>query len=157
SDSHHRIPEAGYGRTYARLDGAATPEAIATAIRDGHTVVSAGPMIHFTDQSGAFGVGDTIELGSAGDITLAIRVEAPAWIPVETVTIVGEGEELETIDVGGGGGPVWVDEERTYAVSKDTWFVVRADGTSDLGPVYPGGTPFAITSPIYVSVGGGSR
>ncbi|MBI2898454.1 MAG: CehA/McbA family metallohydrolase [Deltaproteobacteria bacterium] len=153
SDSHHRIPEAGYGRTYVRLDDEVpTPESVAIAVRDGHTVVSGGPLVLLrAGEDASVGEGDTIELDAPGTVHLSIRVEAPAWIPVETLTLVQEGVPIEEIEVEGGA-PVWFDETRDVPVDRDTWFVVRVDGTSDLGPAYPGAIPFAITSPVYVSV-----
>jgi len=152
SDSHARIPEAGGTRTYVRVDGEVTPESIATAIRDGHTVVSEGPMIHVSTDGGAVREGDTLRLEAAGDVTLAIRVESPSWVPIDTIQIVSEGEILESIDPVdlGGGAPVWFDETRTFAVEADTWFVVRVDGSSDLSPAYPGAVPFAMSGAIFV-------
>lgn len=157
SDSHHRIPEAGFARTYVWLgDEEPTPEAIAFAVRDGHSVVSAGPMIFFRMDDGAGGQlreGDTLALDGAGTVHLSIRVEAPSWIPVETVTIVQEGVEIETIEVVDGA-PVWLDVTRDVPVDQDTWFAVRADGTSDLAPAYSGGEPFALAGAIFVDVAG---
>lgn len=157
SDSHHRIPEAGFARTYVWLgDEEATPEAIAFAVRDGHAVVSAGPMIFLRMDDGAGGQlreGDTLALDAPDTVHLSIRVEAPSWIPVETVTLLQEGVEIETIEVEGSA-PVWLDVTRDVPVDQDTWFVVRADGTSDLAPAYSGGEPFALAGAIFVDVAG---
>lgn len=155
SDSHHRVPEAGFARTYVWLDEEEpTPNAIAFAVRDGHTVVSAGPMIFFRMDDGAGGQlreGDTLALEAPGTVHLSFRVEAPSWIPIETVTLIQEGVEIETIDVVDGA-PVWLDVTRDVPVDQDTWFTVRADGTSDLAPAYSGGEPFALAGAIFVDV-----
>ena len=155
SDSHHRIPEAGFARTYVWLgDEEPTPEAIAIAVRDGHAVVSAGPMIFLRADAGdgaQVREGDTLSLDAPGMVHLAIRVEAPSWIPVETVTLVQEGVDVETIEVVDGA-PVWLDVTREVPVDRDTWFVVRADGSSDLAPAYSGGEPFAMAGAILVDV-----
>ena len=95
--------------------------------------------------------GDTLALDAPGTVHLSIRVEAPSWIPVETVTLIQEGVELETIDVTDGA-PVWLDVTRDVPVDQDTWFTVRADGTSDLAPAYSGGEPFAMPGAIFVDV-----
>ncbi|MEK6607967.1 MAG: CehA/McbA family metallohydrolase, partial [Myxococcota bacterium] len=161
SDSHHRIPEAGFARTYVKLM-AGGPADIDTddfvaAMLGAATIVTTGPFIRFTAETDS-GPGDTVTVDD-GMVTLHVEVLAPSWVPVERVRVFGGGgsevmewgtEELPLDPAP----PVWLDEVIEVAVTANTWFLVRVDGPADqdLAPVAPGALVYAHTAAIFVEV-----
>lgn len=165
SDSHHRIPEAGMARTYLRTDAGVTTfddAAFVAAMRAHGTIVSTGPFIDLVvrnDSGASAGPGGTIAAGGA-PLRLSMRVVAPSWIEVERVALyggescpdaTGECAPLRTWTTTALGDGVWLElVDESLTVGGDTWVFARADGSRDMGPVYPGRTPFAHTAAILI-------
>ncbi len=154
------------GRTYLRtgVDAAGlTDDAFVTAMRAHSTIVTTGPFIELSVGDGATSArpGDTLAATSTS-LTVSIRVLAPSWIEVESVSLYGSEAcpdaggactPLMTWPASPGAPGVWLEEiDVPVAVSGDTWLYVRADGSRDMAPAYPGHRPFAHTAAVLVDV-----
>src|SRR5262249_26045208 len=96
SDSHKlSFHEPGVPRNLVAVpndDPAAFDErAFLAAVRRGKVVVSSGPFIVLT--AGGKGVGESVP---AGEVEIAIRVDAPPWVDVDRVELVRRGRVLGT-------------------------------------------------------------
>lgn len=164
SDSHQRIPEAGSGRTYVALEPgvAATPESIADAVVELRTVASTGPLIELLLDSGKPALGQDQTLAPGATLVLAVRVWAPAWIPIETVHLYANGEAVQKWNGGTspgvattiGADGLWFETRLSLQPDQDTWYVVEATGSRDLAPVYPGLSIWAMTAPVFLDADG---
>ncbi|MFH1538756.1 MAG: CehA/McbA family metallohydrolase, partial [bacterium] len=125
------------------------------AVLDQKVSVSGGPFIRF-NINGEAGLGEVIT-DTDGAVDLNIDVQAPSWVKVETLTIVGNGEELKTINLTNENVPLRFNGTVTMNPERDTWYVVRVEGTEKLFPVYPDARPYSFTNPIYVDVDGNGR
>jgi len=184
SDSHRATVEhAGWARTFV-LGVGDDPRAVPLAtfdehVRAGAMVIAAGPYVEVLAKAGKAKVGVGQELGAArGKVRLSVRVTAPAWVPVEEVRIVVNGDVAERFDrttrprvrpmpkkVTSSGKTVRFRAKRTLRLAQDSFVVVEAGiplpGDGDPIPVSPepmnaivkGAVPFAITNPIFVDVG----
>ncbi len=61
------------------------------AIREGRVIVSSGPFVQM--KAGGRGIGET---AMAGDVPITITVDAPAWVDVDRVELIKNGEVLQT-------------------------------------------------------------
>jgi len=156
SDSHGRMPGTGHARTYVRVgvDDVADldTDAFFAELRAQRAIVSGGP---FIDLSASDGI-DTAEIGDAlvaDAVTLSLQVLAPSWMPVDEVRLYGPGcERLETwsVDHGEAAPPVWFEIEYEVAVQGSDFYFVEVVGNTDMGPLWSGGRPYALTNPVYV-------
>ncbi|MEK6607292.1 MAG: CehA/McbA family metallohydrolase [Myxococcota bacterium] len=151
----HGFGWVGFSRTYVALDesnpAALLPEEVADGFRSGNAIVSAGPFLEVAIDGQPPGADVD---GSAGEVTLTVEVRAPSWMPVDAITIVGNGVALATIEAAAPDPPVWLAETIALTLTADTWVVVRADGASDLAPALPGKHAFAVSNPIFVDADG---
>ena len=164
SDSHQRIPEAGTGRTYVLAGGTNASEASTGAVVDGvlgmRTVPSTGIFATLETADGGL-MGDLVPAG-AGGVTLKIKVQAPSWMQVNEVELIANGEVVSTFTSASTpavlapaqGGAIWFEHSVTVDPAIDTWYLVQAKSLVDMAPIYPGLTPWAMTSPIFVDANG---
>ncbi|UCE86964.1 MAG: CehA/McbA family metallohydrolase [Deltaproteobacteria bacterium] len=184
SDSHRvATDEAGYSRTFVGGSGD-DPSALDVAtfnanILAGNMTGSSGPFVEFwlEDETGArAGLGETFVPASSA-LSLAIRVQAAPWLPVDEVRIYANGSLERSFDASTApavqAGPknpfsagrkriVRFDASVPVTVSRDTHFVVEAGAVlAPLAPVdeivnkiQPGLRPVAFTNPIFVDLDG---
>ncbi len=165
SDSHWRVPLVGQARTFVRTTATTVADfdeaELVRAVRAGATVVSTGPFLDVTVSSGdaVAGPGEVLVV-EGGEVTLRVRALAPSWLPIETVSVVASwqcpdaddacspvhrwGEDTPLVPDGAS----WLDATVTLTVPGDGWLFVRADGSADLGPAFPGVEPFAHTAAV---------
>jgi len=185
SDSHRATVEhAGWARSFVlgAGDDATTVDvaALNARIRHGAMLMSAGPWIEVTARARGqrAGMGDTLTTAN-GKVKLSIRVQAPAWIPVEELRVWANGALLHVFDAGTRPrvkpAPEQIESRgRTrrftttlrMRLDADAWFVVQAGVAEPEDPfvlprspepvatVLPDVVPIALTNPIFVDVGG---
>lgn len=152
SDSHKlAYHEAGVPWNYVQMekdDPAKLDErAFVDAVRKGRVVVSSGPFVRLTANKKE--IGDTV---SAGDVDIAVRVDAPPWVDVDRVEIVGRGGAiLQTWDVKSSTTPKRLDVRTKLSLQHGDWILAIARGTKPMTFLHrPGAKPFAFTNPIFV-------
>ncbi len=154
SDSHGRLSGPGFPRTFVRSDveapGQADVPAIIASMKAGRAVLSAGPLLEIEASADGetVGVGETLASGSA---TIAVRVQAPSWIPVERVELYGPDCALLhtwTVDPEAVEPPLWLDEELELEGLEGGYVFARATGSQSLNPAW-GGIPWAMTNPVW--------
>lgn len=131
--------------TYLLCDsGDFTPEKMKTAIRDGRTVVSAGPLFYFETEAGET-VGDTV---AAGDTEWIIHIntdravtvpQANAYTPKTVRIITNGGKILSEISIDNGELRIALPLESTHWYRAELWGEI--DGNPDC--------QLAVTAPIY--------
>ncbi len=159
SDIHGRRHGPGLARTYVDSgidDPAALDEdAFFAALRAGKAVVSGGPFVTLSatsESEGPVGLGETL---TGATVTLAIQVLGPSWMGIDEVWVYGEGcevLEVHAVDPEAHEAPVLFEVETTVYPPADTYYFVEVRGSQSMGYVWPGGRPYALTNPIYVSV-----
>jgi hypothetical protein len=120
------------------------------AIREGHVLVTTGPIID-AEILGA-GPGDTVR-SHAARVPLKLRVRAAPWIDVSEVEVLlgGQGRRVRFIPIKKSSSVVRLDTALDLAVPPKTFVVVIARGELDLPNVYsPKTRPFAVTNPIWI-------
>lgn len=115
----------GAVRNYTRIDGAATIDRIAAAMKAGRNFVTSGPLILF--RAGRHDVGDVVKAPAK------LAGEIDAWPAGSKIELIRNGEVVRRFDTGHA--RFEIDERET------AWYVARAVGSSD--------TEVAITNPIY--------
>lgn len=157
SDSHRAVlHDAGYPRTYVRVEtddpAAADGPEIVRALRAGHAVVSTGPFVTIEGPDGA-GPGDDVA-APGGRISVRVRVQAPAWIDVDTVEILGPGgRTLWEASVPRSDAALRFDERVDVELPEGGWVVALARGATYRAPVLARDlTPVGFTNPIFVRV-----
>jgi hypothetical protein len=158
SDSHTRLPGAGFPRTLVRLDVDAVTDAdvpaLIAALKAGRAQVSGGPVILFEAHDGddIAGLGETLVSDRP---SFSIEVLAPSWAPVERVELYGPGCQLLeqwAVDPAEVEPPRWFAAEHPLELEEAGYFFVLATGSGDLGPAWPGAHPYAMTNPIWVEL-----
>lgn len=151
-----RAPDASLARTYLDAGGGDVggldPEDIASAVRGGRTVVSAGPYIELRATDGAGGEAGPGGSLSAASATLHVRVLAPSWMDVDSVEVVGPGCSAvasHTVEPGASA-PVWFEGEIPVQPDGDAYYFVEVRGTDPMDPVWPDAIPYAITNPVFI-------
>ncbi|MCC6749268.1 MAG: carboxypeptidase regulatory-like domain-containing protein [Deltaproteobacteria bacterium] len=161
SDSHNAFSaEVGYPRNYVKLStdepAAVSLEELARSVKAQRVAVSGG--IFVTAEAEGKGLGELVR-AEGGKVKLAIKVQAPRWVPAEALEVIVGGVTAKRIELGAAtqdpSNPV-VRYQGTVEleVTRDTWVVVVATGTGTLDPVVRGGEPFGLTNPIYVDADG---
>jgi hypothetical protein len=146
SDSHGSGEIIAVPRNYVQLAGDYSQQAFLDAVRSGKLFGTTGPLLKVSAQAAdgrRFAPGDTMP---AGKVTLAVRVEAASWVPVNRLTIYVNGEVYSEAAVKRG-----EVLEVAMDVKPSSFIVVEATGEADAlyHAVAPGFTPFAFTNPIY--------
>lgn len=134
----------GLVRTYANAGATLDHGRWLRAIKAGRTFVTNAPLLSFTIEGREPG-GD-VRL-PAGRRRLRARVTLQSAVPVDHLEIVGNGRVVARLR------PVR-DTTVTLPVERSGWYLARAYGSAPRPPVLDL-YPFATTSPVYVSLGGG--
>jgi hypothetical protein len=182
SDSHRATLEhAGWARTYVLYAGddpaALDVPAFNRAVRIGATVMSAGPYIELKAKGRRkVGVGETV--GTKGRVTLNVRVTSAAWIPVDEVRVLVNGEVAQTFDATTKPRvkPVPTDFESNgkttrfkakvkLDLARDSFVIVEAGvplpapggpmptSPEPMNTIVEGVVPYAATNPIFLDLG----
>ena len=114
----------------------ATPGALVEAILNRRTVVSTGPFLRCSIDPG------TEITGSA---ELDVEALSPSWIQVSRLSLLMNGEVVETVE--------GTQAQFTLAPVSDATYVVIAEGDESMAPVRSG-LPWAMTSAWLVDVEG---
>jgi hypothetical protein len=169
SSDTHKINwvRAGFPRTWLRLPndrpGETTGAALADAIRNQRAIASTGPFALLTVDGAQ--IGDTVVPAIAGQVTLQLTVDAPAWMEVDTVRVFVNGVKTHTLEVTPGQRPLFA-ATLVEPLSRDSWIVLQASGSQPL----PGDVvgefsaangyqmlPWVITNPIFVDADGNGQ
>ena len=144
----------GMYRTYVRIpdDEEFTYESWCLNVAKGRTVLSGGPIIHFTVNG--YEVGDTVELSSAG--TVEVSAWAESVVPMSKLEIIQEGKVVASSEVDKPTRKLSLNE--SIKIDGNSWLAARAGGPGYYAgyryyDVWERGI-FSHTSPVYVSVGG---
>ena len=164
SDSHKLfLEEPGYPRTYVFFapGGASVPltERVVAALRARSTVVSSGPYLEAT-LDGALPGSVVAAKPGAKAMRLRIRVTAPAWVPVETVSILVDGELVRSFPViGKRKNGVRFERELEWPVSGDATVAVWVSAKEPLPRVLheKDARAIAFTTPFYVDADGDGK
>jgi hypothetical protein len=163
SDNHHVYTgEVGNPRNYVKLSTDDPTKLslaeLAKAVKAQKVVVSGGAFITAEVGGKSFG-----EVADATDKkpTISIKVQAPTWVSLDTLTINVGGSDYKTITLDSSTADpknpvVRYNDSVELSVSADTYVVVMAKGSQSLSPV-TGTTPFASTNPIYLDVDGNGK
>jgi TolB protein len=147
--SMHASKLVGSARTYVHTgDRGLTADAWFEHLRKGNAFVSTGPIVELTVNGRI--PGETVALpASGGDVEIAARVRSIT--PLETVTLVFNGDVVETIALSPDRQSA--DFKKTLRVSGSGWYHVRAEGAP--AERFPLDTSFAqgFTNPVWVTVG----
>ena len=161
SDSHHAYStEVGYPRNYVKLPtdepGKVSMAELAKAVKDQQVLVSGGPFV--TVDVGGKGMGE-VAPAPGGKATLAVRVQAPTWMPADELQVILGGTAVKTVTLDASTADpnnpvVRYDGSLELTPTADTWVVVVVTGQGTLAPVSRNDEPFALTNPIYLDVDG---
>jgi hypothetical protein len=162
SSDTHKINwvRSGWPRTWFRLPtdkpGEVTGNMIAEAVKKQRAIASTGPFVTITVDGAQ--IGDTVVPKTAGQVTVDITVDAPAWMSVDTVKVYVSGKLERTIMVPPGARPVYTGSV-VQTLAGDGWVVVNVTGSKPLPPDVVGEysinngwnvLPWAITNPVFV-------
>jgi hypothetical protein len=131
------------------------PFALRDSVRVLRLLVSTGPFVSVSI-AGA-GMGDDVTV-TGGQVDLAIKVQAPSWMDVKTLSVVGNGVEVASAAIDSGTADpqnpaIRYKDTVTLAPAADTWYIVLVSGDRNRDPVQ-GARSFAVTNPIFVDVDG---
>ena len=166
SDSHKASTvEVGFPRNLVSMpvdDPAQAKDAdLVASLRGGRSVVDGGFLVGAS--VGGKGPGEVVVPGTDGVVHLGIRVQAPLWVgPVESVDVIANGVVVQLLTNGSDFSDAATAVERPvlagtldFKPAVDTWYVVRARGTTKLWPVVGNdNVGYGFTNPIYVDVNG---
>ncbi len=141
SDSHSVTSgNPGLNTTHIQLGETYSDEALVQALRDGRTVVSHGVGLALSIDPGTTVVG-------AQELT--VELLRASWIPVDSVSLLRDGEPVDTRTSD-------LDAPLVFTLDPDAdaWYSVVAEGSQGLAPVWPNETAWAFTSPIRVDLAG---
>ena len=147
--SMHASKLVGSTRTYVHTgERGLDADAWFTGLRKGHAFVTTGPLVELTVDGRI--PGDELDLpAGGGEVTVTASVRSIT--PLETVSLVWNGEVVETI-------PLSADRKsaqwtKKLRVARSGWYHLRAEGRPD--DRYPLDTSYAqgFTNPVWVTVG----
>ena len=148
--SMHASKLVGSARTYVYTgDRGLDAEAWFDGLRAGRAFVSTGPLVELTVNGRM--PGDELALpAGGGEVEVSGRVRSIT--PLESVTLIFNGEKVDTIPLAGDRKSA--EFTKTLKVSRSGWYHLRAEGKPE--ERYPLDTTFAqgFTNPVWVSVGG---
>lgn len=122
-------------------------DALTAAFKARATVVSHGPYIDAT-LNDVWAPGSVVSGG-----TLAIRVLAPSWLPVESVHLWRDGTDIAQSPCIGAA-PLWCETSFELPTDADASYVVTAESATPMTQVWPGQLGWAATSAVLVDVAG---
>jgi TolB protein len=147
--SMHATKLVGSSRTYVHTgDRGLDAHAWFEGLRNGRAFVSSGPLVELTVNGRV--PGEEVALPAPGEVALEARVRS--IVPLERVTLVFNGEPVETFPLSPD--RTSADVVKRLRVERSGWFHLRAEGRRE--ERYPLDTAFAqgFTNPVWVSVGG---
>jgi hypothetical protein len=147
----------GLNRVLVKTDGPLDEARFLAGLKAGRSIATNGPLVELAlrpaEAAGAWsGPGDEIALG-AGRHTLEARVSLRSIVPVDRLEIVRNGVVAASLPLTGE--PSTLDATLRLPVSGSGWYLARAHAERSRHPVMDF-YPFGTTSPVYVTVGGGS-
>ncbi len=159
TDSHQVFgQEMGYPRNFLRLGydapASLTNADLVAAVKNHRVVLTNGPFVTIDTPAGSR-VGDQ-ETNLAATVNVHVRVQAPSWLNVDTLTLVVNGAVAQTVPIASTTAAVKYDATLPVSITKDSWIVATVSGSQDLAPVIPwqygttAVTPFALTNPIWI-------
>ncbi len=179
TDTHQVFgQELGYPRNFVYVGtddpAALTENNFRDAIKAGRTMFTNGPFVEISINGSPMG---TLIGNTSGSVPLRVQVQAPAWMTVDTVKLVVNGQVAQTIALSPTTGVVArLDQTYPLTITKDAWISVEVDGgncSTDannnclvagcpgrLDPIVPPlyGTdpvcPFAHTNAIFIDTNG---
>ncbi|MCB9791148.1 MAG: CehA/McbA family metallohydrolase [Alphaproteobacteria bacterium] len=171
ADSHALMVElAGFPVNFIEAPPSAPgalPElgALLESIREGHVVVSSGPLPGLSLSDGAQQAGPGRTLSPQGPLWAEARVQAPSWVPVPEVRLVVNGEVVERVSrTKQAGEAVDLGFRWPLVLEQDSWVLLEAgwplDESGQPSPggdynlVAPGYVPLSFTNPVFVDVDG---
>jgi len=193
SDTHTRWVEgSGYARNFVRVGegyddlGDFDAERFTQAVRVGRSTAVLGPFIDMTiskaDGSDPTRTGETLHLSGQSDIRIEVRIQSPAWLVSDQLTLYETGLPVydltatpSLVPTEGGGMRNEFHTSIAHKVSGDAHFVARVTGSQSLYPLLPynwesreritmeeirtgdlPGTilPFSVTNPVWVDADG---
>jgi hypothetical protein len=125
-----------------------TPEALVQAVREQGTVVSKGPYIDARIGSD-FAPGKLV----SGQTTVSVKVYAPTWIPVDTLTLYKNGEVAETFTCAGGW-PVVCSQDYILNPDADAAYVWIASSAQPMTGPFAGNLAWAATAALRLDTAG---
>jgi hypothetical protein len=147
--SMHRSKLVGSARTYVYTgERGLDADAWFEGLREGRAFVTTGPLVELS-VNGQIPGGDVRLPASGGDAMIAASVRSIT--PLETVTLVFNGEPVESIPLSADGRSAQF--TKTVKVTRSGWYVLRAEGNPKAR--HPLDTTFAqgFTNPVWISVG----
>lgn len=195
SDAHHVTFEQnteidnptgvpGYWRTYVHGVGddprGFDADTFNASVKAGRMIGTNGPHISFRitdDAGGTANLGETLTTEQE-EVTLAVTVRAPNWVPVEEVRVIANGYVVMSFDAetlpavlqptvepwsSSTEDVVRFDATLSVNVPVDTYFLVEAgaklsptpEPTGFFSTIVPGAVPIAFSNPIFVDADGG--
>jgi hypothetical protein len=156
SDSHSET-NPGDARTwlYVGTDDprAVSDEQLVAALTGLHAIAASGPFVEAG--IGGAGIGETVTLTAADPWEVAVRVQAPSWMPVDWVRVVVDGETVAEEPAAADGVVRFDAAIPLPARDQDFWVVVLAGAPEKtMAPVSPGQRVLSIANPIFVDVDG---
>jgi hypothetical protein len=166
SDSHRiTVEHAGWARSYV-LGVGDDPAALDVtdfndAIKAGAMLVGGGPYIEFSVQCGTTkgGMGALVNCPTGTTVKLKIKVRTPAWMPIEEVRVIANGDILDSWDsttmpkvrptpanFESNGRTARFRKTLTVTPTVDTYYIVEA------GPKFPANINDLPTSPPIVDI-----
>jgi hypothetical protein len=163
SDSHEiDRDEPGYSRTWVRYDGptgsSLDTRAVVEALRHGRSFASNGPVMAFT-VNGIAGPGDTIAARD-GRVSVVIDVHSPAWVRVDEIRLLVNGQERVLDAQLLATGPArQLRASVELQLDRDAFLVAQASGKGSMFPVVQaapeaGVAPYALSNPVFIDVNG---
>jgi len=121
-----------------------------------HAFVSNGPLLKVTAQTKPIG---SLVAAKDGKVGLKVRVEAPLWITISTVTVFVNGKAAQVLKTEDRKDSILLDKSLDLEMKADGWIVVLVEGERGMAPLYcdddgTGAVPFAVTNPIWVDANG---
>ncbi|MFA6449675.1 MAG: CehA/McbA family metallohydrolase [bacterium] len=120
---------------------------IVKALLEQKVVVSGGPFIRFGINGK--GPGELAE-PEAGIFKMNVEVDAPSWMPLDSIAIYENGVMINKIPLYGETSVVRYSGDLTLKPAKDAWYIVAVFGSESLFPVYPENVAFSFTNPVYI-------
>lgn len=161
SDSHTvQDAYAGWPRNFTPSStddpGRIDPGQVAAAIRRQCVTTTLGPFVQF--EVNGKPMGSDVTASAGGEVVLHIRVQAASWISCDRVSIVVNGDIVQTIAVPSSTRALRLDERRPLKLARDAWVALLVEGDQPLAPIlHPAGRPIlplAVANPVFVDSDG---
>lgn len=156
SDAHGHENGTGANVTwlYTGLDHGAELDhaALKAAVLAGGTVPALGPYLDLR-VAGAWAPGRTF----TGPVRLEVQLKSASWCAVDRLQLLRDGAVVEeravSPDEAGAGGLRW---SGSFELNPDidASYVIVAQGSRDMSPVYPGKQPWAMSAPLFIDLAG---